>query len=58
MSLCLRNFAIPQDEIDMAIAATKDACDILIQMDTRPDMTRTMIEILNKESHQDICDLE
>ena len=50
MSSYWRNFVISQDDMEIVVVATKDAWDILTQLEKNPDTTQTTIEILNEKS--------
>ena len=54
MSSFWNNFAISQDEMELVVSASKDARDILTQLDKKTESARTMIDILNENSYKEL----
>ena len=44
--------------MELVVTATKDARDTLTQLDKMIDLAKTVIELLNEKSHQELHDLE
>ena len=54
MSSFWNNFAISQDEMELVVSVSKDARDILTQLDKKTESARTMIDILNEKSYKEL----